>query len=105
MDFPLYIQVALMAGMPLSAATYRWSTGRAPSDREKRSWLYLTMIFFPLDMLVVSDTYGVFDRAFVGFEPLAGGIAGGAAFITLYYLFAFGWTDSAEDSTGAGSPS
>jgi len=97
---PIAIVVAVSISIPLVVRSYRHLRGTAPSDREKRVWLYAIVLFIVVDIgLRMPDDFGVLQGAAATFDPILVGAIIGSWIVVIYYYRRYGWIDAGDDSS------
>lgn len=97
MDLGVLVTPLVSLSVLLAVVGYRQIVDRPPSNPAKRLWFHLTFAVFAVHAVVVGDFWGLFDQAFVGYEPLTRGLSLAGALVVLYYARVYGWTGSGDE--------
>lgn len=95
--FPALAGVVLAVCIPFVVVSYRRFRG-SPSNREKGAWLYFVSLVVFLHSVI--GIYDLAPEAYYAVLPVIVGVTIGACFVLAYYVFAYGWIDSADSADG-----
>lgn len=103
MELGVLVTPIVTLSVLLTVVGYRRIVDRPPSNLAKRLWFHLTFAVFAVHAVVVGDFWGLFDQAYVGYEPLTRGLSLAGALVVLYYARVYGWTGTDDETAATGA--